>query len=215
MRKIYWSGTFSLRRLFGLDRRNCVRSKSLFLLRMAMAAPMRPNSPSRGPKRARPDHSASASPAREVASTSFNHEDGLPAFLRQSIAGISPPSLPWIFTHVPAAVLHKRVRAYSGVEINLKFELLNAQQLQRLEQSRTGSDQDSQWAIDLSLENRLRNRYLDIRPWERQRIKLQVPEGTSDYINASPINLPSTSDGNERKYIATQVSYLSISIIRR
>ena len=91
------------------------------------------------------------------------------------------------------------------VDIDAKFEELNAQQLSRLEQSRAGTDQESQWAIDISPANRLKNRYLDVRPWQKQRIKLEVPEGTSDYINASPISLVSTVNSDERKYIATQV----------
>ena len=94
-----------------------------------------------------------------------------------------------------------------GAEISAKFEQLNAHQLQRLESARAGADQESSWAVDNSPQNKLRNRYLDIRPWEKQRIRLKVPEGVSDYINASPIKLPSSGDGDgeERKYIATQV----------
>ncbi|KAI4149187.1 MAG: hypothetical protein LQ340_004758 [Diploschistes diacapsis] len=134
---------------------------------------MSSTSPSRATKRARPDHSASASPAREAFVS--KGEADLPAFLRQSKA-----------------------------EINAKFEELNLQQLLRLGEARAETDQESRWAVDNSPGNRPRNRYGDIRPWEKQRIKLQVPEGASDYINASPITIISTSNGGERKYIATQ-----------
>jgi protein-tyrosine phosphatase len=71
-----------------------------------------------------------------------------------------------------------------------------------------------------------RNRYGNVQPWDTSRIKLKVPIGGSDYINASPISLksrsvslspnakPTTSVGQqdtpsntgllESKYIATQ-----------
>ena len=37
------------------------------------------------------------------------------------------------------------------------------------------------------------------------RVRLKVPEGYNDYINASPIELKSTKTGDVLKYIATQV----------
>ena len=43
-----------------------------------------------------------------------------------------------------------------------------------------------------------RNRYLNVEPYAQNRIKLRLPDGYNDYINASPIQL------GERKYIATQ-----------
>jgi protein-tyrosine phosphatase len=39
------------------------------------------------------------------------------------------------------------------------------------------------------------------------RVKLKVPEGHNDYINASPIELKSTKSGAVFKYIATQVRW--------
>lgn len=43
-----------------------------------------------------------------------------------------------------------------------------------------------------------RNRYLNVEPYAQNRIKLSVPSGLNDYINASPIVL------GKRRYIATQ-----------
>jgi protein-tyrosine phosphatase len=37
------------------------------------------------------------------------------------------------------------------------------------------------------------DRYNNIHPWANNRVKLQVPEGFNDYINASPVTLVSTS----------------------
>lgn len=51
----------------------------------------------------------------------------------------------------------------------------------------------------------LRNRYANINPFANNRVRLNVPDGVNDYINASPIVLRSAA-GGERHYIATQVS---------
>jgi protein-tyrosine phosphatase len=55
------------------------------------------------------------------------------------------------------------------------------------------------------------DRYNNIYPWAENRIKLQVPEGCNDYINASPVTLTSTSgkqstlkSGIQDKYICMQ-----------
>lgn len=51
------------------------------------------------------------------------------------------------------------------------------------------------------------DRYGNVQPWNSNRIKLQVPEGYTDYINASPIVLKSPLDPKERPphwYIAMQ-----------
>ncbi|KAG9231440.1 protein-tyrosine phosphatase-like protein [Amylocarpus encephaloides] len=55
------------------------------------------------------------------------------------------------------------------------------------------------------------DRYNNIHPWANNRIKLRVPEGVNDYINASPVALLSTSSkqstvkkGIQNKYICMQ-----------
>lgn len=55
------------------------------------------------------------------------------------------------------------------------------------------------------------DRYNNIQPWANNRIKLQVPEGLNDYINASPVTLISTAakqstlkTGIQDKYICMQ-----------
>ncbi|KAF2096871.1 phosphatases II, partial [Rhizodiscina lignyota] len=49
-----------------------------------------------------------------------------------------------------------------------------------------------------------RNRYQNVEPWAANRVRLLVPEGVSDYINASPIILTQTVSGIEKRFIATQ-----------
>lgn len=77
-------------------------------------------------------------------------------------------------------------------ELEDKFKRLN-----REEQERVYS---AQWSMDAALkpENRKRNRYGNILPWDKSRVHLKVNEGENDYINASFIDLGS------KHYIATQ-----------
>ena len=68
------------------------------------------------------------------------------------------------------------------------------------------NDPDSIWAQDSRPHVLQRNRYLGVQPWDKSRIRLRVDEGTSDYINASPISLINPATALETKYIATQVN---------
>ena len=72
-------------------------------------------------------------------------------------------------------------------EINTKFQDLEWQQQLRLAHGR--ADPSSPWAQDTAPLVRMRNRYINVQPWDRSRIHLKVAEGKSDYINASPIAL--------------------------
>jgi protein-tyrosine phosphatase len=79
---------------------------------------------------------------------------------------------------------------------------------ERLSSSKQGNS-DSEWArLD---PDPVLDRYNNIHPWANNRIKLQVPEGVNDYINASPVTLVSTSgkqsalkSGVQDKYICMQ-----------
>lgn len=79
-------------------------------------------------------------------------------------------------------------------------------QLTRLETERLmKGKEDSQWPrFD---PDPVRDRYSNIHPWANNRIKLHVPEGCSDYINASPVVLTPTTelkDDTPDKYICMQ-----------
>ncbi|KAF2008226.1 hypothetical protein P154DRAFT_479787 [Amniculicola lignicola CBS 123094] len=65
-------------------------------------------------------------------------------------------------------------------------------------------DQPSQWAKCGGEEVMNRNRYANVDPYQNNRVKLKVPEGHSDYINASPIVLEATKSKKITKFIATQ-----------
>lgn len=80
--------------------------------------------------------------------------------------------------------------------------MLDSLQKERFEASKTST---GRWAVIRTSEALSRNRYSNIHPWAENRIKLDVPEGNCDYINASPIILDHGRQGVKR-YIATQVS---------
>ncbi|KAI4174529.1 MAG: hypothetical protein LQ343_002286 [Gyalolechia ehrenbergii] len=90
----------------------------------------------------------------------------------------------------------------SASEIRAKFTDLEHQQLFRVAEGRR--DPTSRWAQDNTKQTRLRNRYVNVQPWDKSRIHLQVPEGESDYINASPIALTDPQTGAVFSYIAAQ-----------
>ena len=87
--------------------------------------------------------------------------------------------------------------------VRAKFNDLVWKEKLRILQGR--SDPSSQWVQDTSPNIIKRNRYSNVQPWEKSRVHLKVPQGTSDYINASPILLRDPRTGVETKFIATQV----------
>lgn len=51
----------------------------------------------------------------------------------------------------------------------------------------------------------LMDRYFNIKPWSHNRVKLNVPDGAPDYVNASPIAVPASDDDTPAlHYIAMQ-----------
>ncbi|KAK9466429.1 protein-tyrosine phosphatase-like protein [Lipomyces arxii] len=61
----------------------------------------------------------------------------------------------------------------------------------------------SKWSVEHALDSSSKNRYGNVLPWDRNRVKLTVSDTTSDYINASPIVLQAP-DAPPQQYIATQ-----------
>jgi protein-tyrosine phosphatase len=94
-----------------------------------------------------------------------------------------------------------------ATDIHGKFVDLEWEQRRRLLQGAQTNepDQQSRWARCGGDEVMNRNRYANVDPYSNNRVKLQVPEGHSDYINASPIVLESTKSRRVTKFIATQV----------
>ncbi|KAI9707560.1 MAG: hypothetical protein M1836_000521 [Candelina mexicana] len=101
---------------------------------------------------------------------------------------------------------NSRVPAFlrqTRAEIQAKFTELEWLQRNRLLQGQD-PDSSSQWAQDSSPEVMARNRYLNVQPWTNSRIHLKVPEGHSDYVNASPIVLHGSNNKKAKRFIATQ-----------
>lgn len=99
-------------------------------------------------------------------------------------------------------------------DIILKYQELTWLERSRWLQGAHNTSPDFRWARPQGPQLRKLDRYANIQPWYNHRVKLQVPEGHLDYINASPITLvPSshpTSDGRTAesrepdRYIAMQ-----------
>jgi protein-tyrosine phosphatase len=67
------------------------------------------------------------------------------------------------------------------------------------------NDPTHRWALETHPEGKASNRYLNVQAWANSRIRLKVPEGECDFINASPIVLEDSHTGAKTRYIATQV----------
>ena len=89
-------------------------------------------------------------------------------------------------------------------DIQAKFHELTWIERNRIAQGTMDPSPDHQWAIIQGPHTKLLDRYQNVHPWKHNRIRLRVPEGQNDYINASPISLKSVKTGQESKYIAMQ-----------
>lgn len=75
-----------------------------------------------------------------------------------------------------------------------------------------GAEQPSQWARCCGEDYALRNRYANVDPYQANRVRLEVPDGHFDYINASPVVLETAQSKTALRYIATQVGTCLISV---
>ncbi|KFY34684.1 hypothetical protein V494_06565 [Pseudogymnoascus sp. VKM F-4513 (FW-928)] len=76
--------------------------------------------------------------------------------------------------------------------------------LERTRQADGRTNEDSKWARCDGDMTGSRDRFGDIFVWKNNRVKLQVPEDTNDYINASPITIKSHRTPLQSKFIAMQ-----------
>lgn len=92
-------------------------------------------------------------------------------------------------------------------EVQIKFTDLGWAQSERLNTGLAAwmSPGSTQWARATGEVAIKRNRYANVEVFVNNRVKLNVPEGHSDYINASHIRLRTTKSGTEKYFIATQV----------
>lgn len=95
-------------------------------------------------------------------------------------------------------------------DVNLTAEMkVKYAALTKMEEDRLANKDDPQWSREEP--DRELDRYANVHPWAGNRIRLIVPEGYNDYINASPVTLTSTAEkqstmkkGLQDKYICMQ-----------
>ncbi|KAF3059260.1 Receptor-type tyrosine-protein phosphatase O [Daldinia childiae] len=95
----------------------------------------------------------------------------------------------------------------SQQDIEAKFHDLNWTERFRLQESLHNPSPNFKFARVTTPETKILDRYANIQPWANNRVKLQVPDGQLDYINASPITLRSLLDPQSKPphhYIAMQ-----------
>jgi protein-tyrosine phosphatase len=92
----------------------------------------------------------------------------------------------------------------SFIEARKKFEDLEWLQRSRIAEGAISNDPSHRWALETHPEVKARNRYLNVQAWANSRIRLKVPHGECDFINASPILLEDSRTGAKTRYIATQ-----------
>ncbi|KAH6637695.1 protein-tyrosine phosphatase-like protein [Boeremia exigua] len=111
-------------------------------------------------------------------------------------------------TPYPAFLRPRRAGRYTRPlsALDAKWNDLEWAQMNRLRDSMavTDTEQPPQWARCSGDAYAPRNRYVNVDPYQANRVHLDVPEDAFDYINASPIDLKSTKSGTVLKYIATQ-----------
>lgn len=78
-------------------------------------------------------------------------------------------------------------------EIDIKFQEIVWMERNRMVQSVTNPSPEFRWARVMGDHLRKLDRYMNIQPWQNNRVRLRVPAGKQDYINASPITLTSVS----------------------
>ncbi|KAI1371201.1 phosphatases II [Hypoxylon crocopeplum] len=79
----------------------------------------------------------------------------------------------------------------SQQEIEAKFHDLSWLERFRVQESIQNPSPNFRFARVTAPEAKVLDRYANIQPWANNRVKLQVPEGKLDYINASPVVLHS------------------------
>ncbi|KAK9316974.1 protein-tyrosine phosphatase-like protein [Lipomyces starkeyi] len=98
----------------------------------------------------------------------------------------------------------KYLKALAASDAKLSEKFLNLDSVEN-ERTRDGicAGSRSEWSLERALDESTRNRYRDVLPWDKNRVRLQVSDDGSDYINASPITLQALGL-RLRRYIASQ-----------
>lgn len=114
-----------------------------------------------------------------------------------------------IFTGAASNLLKRPANnTRATADIDIKFQELTWAERVRVSQGmRDDGQADSRWTLYRHADTHERmDRYVNIKPWAYNRVRLRVPEGEVDYVNASAITLSSPSDPSKPplRYIAMQ-----------
>jgi protein-tyrosine phosphatase len=111
-----------------------------------------------------------------------------------------------IFTGAASTHAPLTIRAIADIDIKYQ-ELTWAERVRVAQGMRDDNLGDPRWTLFRHADTHEKmDRYINIRPWVYNRVKLDVPEGEFDYVNASTITLTSPTDPNKPplRYIAMQ-----------
>jgi protein tyrosine phosphatase len=71
-----------------------------------------------------------------------------------------------------------------------EFQQLGSEEAERVSIKQNEENERDNWSVTDGIRNRDRNRYINVVPWDKTRVKLKTDNGEeSDYINASWVNL--------------------------
>lgn len=121
-----------------------------------------------------------------------------PSRKESQLSSITPQEMGYVARNFHASYTNKSPEIPSFLtlppqEIDAKFQEIVWMERNRLMQSLTNPSPDFRWARVTGDHLKKLDRYMNIQPWENNRVKLRVPAGKQSYINASPITLSSVS----------------------
>lgn len=105
-----------------------------------------------------------------------SNADLQPQDMNGDAAGAQPPKMPTFLSLSPQDII-------------AKFQEIVWMERNRIMQSVTNPSPDFKWARVTGDHLKRLDRYMNIQPWENNRVRLRVPPGKVDYVNASPIAL--------------------------
>ncbi|KAG6360831.1 hypothetical protein INS49_011898 [Diaporthe citri] len=152
---------------------------------------------SRSHKRARSPATGSLPRSPIGATYTFDGLDDTPTTsptVRGGSGDLHPP--PQDMNGAPAGGQPPRMPSFLSLppqEIVAKFQEIVWMERNRIMLSLTNPSPDFKWARVTGDHLKKLDRYMNIQPWENNRVRLRVPPGKVDYVNASPITLSSTT----------------------
>ncbi|PSR90904.1 protein-tyrosine phosphatase-like protein [Coniella lustricola] len=86
----------------------------------------------------------------------------------------------------------------STQEIDARFQEIVQMENVRVARGKVNVSPDFRWALVAGPHLRKLDRYVNIQPWQNNRVRLRVPRGKQEYINASPVTLYPLTAGHPK-----------------